>query len=126
MIFGNPGDTTLVGAGYTELAAGQDFWVARTSTIGAPTARDSHTAVWTGSRMIVWGGFDGSFSNTGGQYDPVSDSWTATATAGAPTGRYLHTAIWTGSRMIVWGGLDGSSYVNTGGQWARLSLYVKN
>ena len=24
-----------------------------------PTGRDSHTAVWTGSEMIVWGGIEG-------------------------------------------------------------------
>src|SRR5437867_7443955 len=30
-------------------------WTA-TSTTNAPAARDSHTAVWTGSEMIVWGG----------------------------------------------------------------------
>ena len=75
MIFGNPGDTTLVGAGYTELLVEQDVWRTATSIIGAPTRRHFHTAVWTGSRMIVWGGRDASgFSNTGGQYDPVSDS----------------------------------------------------
>ena len=32
-----------------------DMWTA-TSTTNAPTARDYHTAVWTGSEMIVWGG----------------------------------------------------------------------
>jgi hypothetical protein len=30
-----------------------DSWVAST-TNNAPSARDSHTAVWTGSEMIVW------------------------------------------------------------------------
>jgi hypothetical protein len=29
-----------------------------TSLINAPTARLDHTAVWTGSEMIVWGGFN--------------------------------------------------------------------
>ena len=33
-----------------------DQWTA-TSTTNAPSARDGHTAVWTGSEMIVWGGF---------------------------------------------------------------------
>src|SRR5262249_50185544 len=33
----------------------------------APAARDFHTAVWTGSEMIVWGGYSG-FFNTGGRY----------------------------------------------------------
>ena len=30
-------------------------WVA-TSMTKRPSARDAHTAVWTGSEMIVWGG----------------------------------------------------------------------
>ena len=32
-----------------------DQWGA-TSTTNAPSGRDGHTAVWTGSEMIVWGG----------------------------------------------------------------------
>src|SRR5207253_1493057 len=32
-----------------------DTWTA-TNTTNAPTARSEHTAVWTGSEMIVWGG----------------------------------------------------------------------
>ena len=54
--------------------------------------------------MIVWGGTGGSFLNTGGRYNPITDGWTATSATGAPTGRGLHTAVWTGSEMIVWGG----------------------
>ena len=67
----------------------------------------AHTAVWTGSEMIVWGGqFDvRHFLNTGGRYDPGTDSWTATSTANAPDcAEQFHTAVWTGSEMIVWGG----------------------
>ena len=33
-----------------------DTWTA-TSTANAPSGRDGHTAVWTGSEMIVWGGY---------------------------------------------------------------------
>lgn len=50
-----------------------DSWTA-TSIAGAPAARRHHTAVWTGlahSRMIVWGGFTSSYSNTGGVYCAV-------------------------------------------------------
>ena len=38
--------------------------------MNAPAARDSHTAVWTGTQMIVWGGIgDGGIEmNTGGRY----------------------------------------------------------
>src|SRR4029079_11787887 len=31
------------------------------STINAPAPRASHTAVWTGSEMIVWGGYGGTY-----------------------------------------------------------------
>ncbi len=44
--------------------------VASTTTANAPEARDSHTAVWTGSEMIVWDGSatSGLILNTGGIY----------------------------------------------------------
>ena len=90
-----------------------------TSTINAPTARYSHTAVWTGSEMIVWGG--GGIVDTGGRYNPATDSWTATSTTNAPSARYSHTAVWTDSEMIVWGGNEGSHLTNTGGRYCAQS-----
>ncbi len=94
-------------------------WTAVT-TSGAPAARYWHAAVWTGSKMIVWGGRPAGAgfpsTNTGGIYDPVANSWTATGTSGAPTARVFPTAVWTGSTMIVWGGNDGN-YLNTGGRY---------
>ena len=57
--------------------------------------------------MIVWGGIgEGGFLNTGGRYNPNTDSWVATSYTSAPTPRCQHTAVWTGSEMIVWGGAD--------------------
>jgi hypothetical protein len=45
-----------------------DLWVS-TSTTNAPSARFSHTAVWTGSEMVVWGGANTTdLLNTGGKY----------------------------------------------------------
>ena len=67
-------------------------------------ARIFHTAVWTGSEMIVWGGLNGVSLNTGGRYNPSTNSWTATSTTSAPDARAYHTAVWTGTQMIVWGG----------------------
>jgi len=94
-----------------------DTWTA-TSTTNAPSGRIHHTAVWTGSEMIVWGGFDGSsFFDNGGRYNPSTDSWTATSTTNAPSGRYNHTAVWSGSEVIVWGGLGTFGYSNTGGRY---------
>jgi N-acetylneuraminic acid mutarotase len=83
-----------------------DTWMS-ISTSNAPIGRLRHTAVWTGSKMIVWGGESGgggSTTNTGGIYDPVTDSWTPTSLVNAPSARQQHTAIWTGQEMIVWGG----------------------
>jgi hypothetical protein len=60
-----------------------DAWAA-TSTVNAATAREWHTAVWTGSEMIVWGGWDSSnYSHTGARYNPSTDSWAATSTINA-------------------------------------------
>src|SRR5438309_11359679 len=80
---------------------GVDTWIT-TSTTNAPDGREYHTAVWTGSEMIVWGG--GNFVNTGGRYNPGTDTWTATSTTNAPEGRREDTALWTGREMSVWGG----------------------
>src|SRR5438552_2557418 len=95
--------------------ASTDSWTA-TSTVNAPFARVGHTAVWTGIQMIVWGGQG--VGNTGGRYSPNTDSWTVTSTTNAPTGRGGHTAVWTGSEMIVWGGYQfGVGDTNTGGRY---------
>ena len=85
-----------------------DTWTPTTLT-NAPAARCAHTAVWTGSEMIVWGGDGVTFLNTGGRYNPSTDSWTATSTTNAPVPE-RHTAVWTGSEMIVWGGNDVSTF----------------
>ena len=62
-----------------------------TATNDVPVSGSGHTAVWTGSEMIVWGGSDGTIYmvdlNTGGRYNPSTDSWIATSTTNAPTAR---------------------------------------
>jgi N-acetylneuraminic acid mutarotase len=92
-----------------------------TTRVGAPIPRSAHTAVWTGSRMIVWGGTSrwvsaspwGVSQGDGGVYDPTSDTW-LTIPAIGPDARQEHAAIWTGSRMIVWGGRNVTSANSTG------------
>jgi N-acetylneuraminic acid mutarotase len=96
-----------------------DAWAA-TSTVNAPTARQLHTALWTGSEMIVWGGHDQNFLtlNTGGRYDPATDSWLPISPNNVPDARYSHTAVWTGTEMIVWGGDDQNILpLNTGSRY---------
>jgi len=92
-----------------------DSWAPTSTGTNCPSTRYNHTALWTGSEMIVWGGSD---ANTGGRYNPLTDSWSATsAGANCPTRRYGHTAVWTGSEMIVWGGYSGH-YYNSGGRYS--------
>jgi N-acetylneuraminic acid mutarotase len=84
---------------------------------GAPTARQDQTAVWTGSEMIVWGGYNGGYLDNGGRYNPTANNWTAVQTNGAPTRRYYHTAVWTGSEMIIWGGQGNSIFLGDGARY---------
>ena len=83
-----------------------------------PLVAPHPTAIWTGNEMIVWGGtpdYDHGL-DTGGRYNPSTNSWTATSTTNAPTARAGHTAVWTASEMIVWGG-SGVNFFNTGGRY---------
>ena len=93
-----------------------DTWTP-TTLINAPSARNDYAAVWTGTEMIVWGGFNGITNlNTGGRYNPSTDSWTATSTTNAPSGRTSPSRVWTGTEMIVWGG-NANPLPNTGGRY---------
>ena len=104
-----------------------DSWLP-TSTDNAPAARAGHSAVWTGSEMIIWGGADGAtVNNSGAEYDPSTGSWTATTAETAPSARAYHSAVWTGTRMIVWGGMpesglgSGGIYDPETGSWSAMS-----
>ncbi len=124
------GTQMIVWGGYSYLSASintggrydpaSDSWLPTSMGTNVPSARYGHTAVWTCSKMIVWGGHDASgYCNSGGCYDPSGNSWTATSTgSNVPSPRYAHTAIWTGTVMIVWGGQSYTTqnvYLNTGG-----------
>ena len=99
------------------------------SQSNAPVARSSHAAVWTGQKMIIWGGWGrGSFLGDGAAYDPAADAWAPLSSAGAPSGRRGHSALWTGQEMVVVGGenasgaiASGSAYDPAGDQWRQLS-----
>ena len=99
-----------------------------TSLIDAPTRRNDHSAVWTGTEMIVWGGVDesqGSESelDSGGRYDPLTDSWIAISRIGAPSGRTGHSVAWTGNELIVWGGYDSGALASGGRYDPRLDRW---
>ncbi len=96
------------------------------SATEAPDARTYHTAVWTGSEMIVWGGVnEPAYDRSGGRYDPVTDSWTPTNLVDAPSLRWFHAAVWTGTEMIVQGGsfgvVAGARYDPVADSWTATS-----
>lgn len=85
----------------------------------------SHTVVWTGKEMIVFGGVAGDATvlgpGEGGRsdiavrggdatsgaaaYNPATNEWRSLPEAPiAP--RHRHAAVWTGGEMLVWGGRD--------------------
>jgi N-acetylneuraminic acid mutarotase len=119
----NAGTLFNSGARYN---ATNDTW-STMSTTNAPGARQGHVGVWTGSKMIIWGGYNMNSQsfNSGGIYDPVNNTWTATSTTGAPVARSNRVGIWTGSEMIVWGGdsftFDGGRYNPTSNTWTTMS-----
>src|ERR1043166_1795397 len=93
-----------------------DTW---SSMIDLPARRANHSAVWTGSEMIVWGGrnYDQSIG-TGDRYNPATDSWSKVTSTNAPIARDTHTAVWTGTEMVIWGGYTVNyAYTNTGGRY---------
>ena len=86
-----------------------DTWSPDFTTSGAPNTRLNHSAIWTGTEMIVWGGRGFGDLLTGGRYDPALDSWVSTQTIDAPGARHDPLAIWTGTKMIIWGGTGNAS-----------------
>lgn len=94
------------------------------ATEQAPRRIAGHSAVWTGSQMIVWGGYAGDsdssreISAEGAVYTPAQDRWTKIGASGAPSARAGHQAVWTGQNMVVLsgGGVNSSGALSaTGG-----------
>ena len=103
-------------------------WVRVTAT-NAPASRTGHSAIWTGQKMLVWGGQSGgNFVADGAAYDPVADTWSSITLNSGPTARSSHSAVWSGQEMLVFGGeaysgtlSDGAAYDPLPGKWRALS-----
>ncbi len=98
----------------------------------APIGRRSGAAVaWTGSRLLVWGGwaYDSSRAaglRRGALFDPTTSTWTLTSAAPF-AGRASPAFGWTGDRLLVWGGTgdggalaDGAAYDPATDLWTKL------
>jgi hypothetical protein len=101
-----------------------DSWML-TSTVNTPAGRRNHSAVWTGSEMIVWGGNQGSYTaylSSGGKYDPIADTWTAMTEVGAPIPGSSRKMVLAGQELIVFGGLNpGARYSPESDTWTPIS-----
>jgi hypothetical protein len=75
---------------------------------GAPSARRAALGVWTGTRVLIWGGFDrdGDPADHAYLYDPVSDAWSAVPTANEPDPSLYPATGWSGTHLFVMGGLE--------------------
>jgi hypothetical protein len=81
--------TTLDNGGLYDPAA--NSWTVMTTT-GAPAGRRDHTAVWTGSEMIVWGGTDGAAAL-------FNDTFTYIPDAGA--GFQITSVVANGENLVI-------------------------
>lgn len=83
----------------------------------SPSARAGHSAVWTGTEMIIWGGVSTGYLNDGARYDPVKKTWHSMSKINAPSMRSGHFADWTGTEMIIWGGSDANNSLRSGARY---------
>jgi hypothetical protein len=98
-----------------------DRW--RAIPAGPLRPRSGQVAVWTGSRMIVWGGevagrdrSAGLLARDGAAYDPARRTWKRIADA--PLRWMPNTqAFWNGEQMIVWNGGRAAAFRPADGRW---------
>src|SRR5436190_10080183 len=87
-------DSNLLTASFSKLGKVDlgDVWEQRAAS-GAPVGRNAHTAVWTGTEVIIWGGLDTAGCKVGGGLNQAANSSTPTPTTGGRTvGRSQNTA----------------------------------
>ena len=79
-----------------------------------PEVRNAAATAWTGSQLLVWGGyvFDGSGDKTpsdeGFVFDAASRTWSALP-ASPLEARARAGSVWTGKELLIWGGWDGGT-----------------
>jgi hypothetical protein len=79
--------------------------------------------VWTGDRLLVWGGLTSDdVTATGGGYDPATNEWASTRIAEGGVGRdglWSGWFVWVAERLFVGGGanVNSASYDPVSGSW---------
>jgi len=122
IVFGGNVFGTALGDG-GEYDPGTDSWFPLAFSFAMPSSRTGPAAVWAVGRMVVWGGHDGpNYFSDGAAYNSFF-GWTAIAQIGAPAPRAFPISAWTGRRMLVWGGIasNGLTMLGDGGQYDPVS-----
>jgi hypothetical protein len=96
------------------------------------SARSAAASAWTGSELLVWGGWDGTYDvdgvlNDGAAFDPTTGTWRALPPA--PITARAPFSVWTGREMIVWGAAlegvgtprDGAAYDPATDSWRAIA-----
>jgi hypothetical protein len=120
-----------------------NIWT-KMSMVNAPSPRCGHVAVWTGTEMIVWGGYApgaagnpvspytnqpvGTLLYDGAVYNPTTDTWTPipisniAISSQAQGGSDVEPlGVWDGQELIVWTGNGGQAYSLKSGTWSTLA-----
>jgi len=99
----------------------EDRWQMMSAT-NQPSPRHGAVAIWTGSRVLIWGGFVPNNDEPGGVYDPATDQWDTLPGCpyGVEAGNWPH-AVWTGSRLLVFNQGVGASYDPSAQTWQPMS-----
>ncbi len=102
---GKPATLPRIGFAYNP---GTDHW---RPLAPMNSGRTQFAAVWTGKRLLIWGGnttlVGPPQSSQGIAFDPTANRWSALPQAPL-SGRASPTAVWTGHAMILWGGASAS------------------
>jgi hypothetical protein len=95
----------------------------------APLAARAFPAVaWTGSELLVWGGWDlhVGFFDDGAAYDPATGEWRVLPQA--PIEARMPFSVWTGSELVVWGSgwrdlrvVNGAAYDPIADSWRSIA-----
>lgn len=102
------------------------------TTTGGPSARCGHVAVWTGTKMIIWGGYNsgGTMLLDGAIYDPSTDTWDTIANSSAIPSQAMNgsdiepVGVWDGKKMIVWLGDSGQIYDPATNTWSSMRKVI--
>ncbi len=78
------------------------------------TPRIGADAVWTGTEMLIWGGFDALYGASarlrdGAAYNPTTHRWRRLPPAPLPAGTG-EVSVWTGRQFLLWVGDQGAAY----------------